>query len=60
MKTLEYTINRKVKGSKTFYFPTLNNKRFNSTNFARKYDAKNLVKELIKIYGIEKIIKLSL
>ena len=60
MKTLEYTINRKVKGSKTFYFPTLNNKRFNSTNFARKYDAKNLVKELIKIHGIKKIIKLSL
>ena len=60
MKTLEYTINRKVKGSKIFYFPTLNNKRFNSTNFARKYDAKNLVKELIKIHGIKKIIKLSL
>ena len=57
--TLKYTLNKKIKGSKVFYYPTLNGKRFNSINYARKYDAKGLVKKLIKLYGVEKLIKLS-
>jgi len=55
MTTFEYKIERKVKGSRTFYYPTKNGKRFTTTNFARKYDAKGLVKNCIKAYGIEKL-----
>jgi hypothetical protein len=55
MQNFEYIIERKVKGTRTFYFPTKNGKRFTKTNFARKYDAKGLVKNLINQYGVEKL-----
>ena len=56
MKTLNYTMNRIAKGSKTYFYPTLNGKRFNNTNYARKYDAKGLVKLLINTYGVDFIL----
>ena len=55
MTTFEYNIERKTKGTKTYFFPTKNGKRFTNTNFARKYDAKALVKNCIAKYGIEKL-----
>lgn len=59
METLNYTMNRKRKGTRTFYFATLNNKRFSKTNFARKYDAKGEVKFYIKKLGINKLIEMA-
>lgn len=55
MTTFEYTIVRLKKGTRTFYYPTVNGKRFNRTNFAREYDAKGLVRDCVKKYGVEKL-----
>jgi len=55
MTTFQYTIESVKKGTRTFYFPTVNGKRFSRTNFARKYDAKGLVNECVKKYGVEKL-----
>lgn len=51
-------INRKVKGSHTYFFPTINGKRISKVNWARKYDAKNLVQIFLKKYTKEEIIKM--
>lgn len=54
-ETVKFKMNRKVKGSRTLFFPTINGKRLNNTNYARKYDAENLVKAFLKHYGAEKL-----
>jgi hypothetical protein len=54
-QSISYTIGRKVKGSRTFFYPLINGKRLTRTNFARKYDARNLVKAALKDYGAEKL-----
>jgi len=59
MKNLNYKINRKIKGTKTFFFPTVNGKRLSRTNYARKYDAKGFVRVLINAWGVDKIIKFA-
>lgn len=59
MTTLNYKMNRKTKGTRTFFFPTVNGKRLSGTNYARKYDAKGFVRNLINKVGIEKIIELT-
>lgn len=59
MIALDYTMNRVRKGTRTFFYPTINGKRFTKTNFLRKYDAKQLVKSCIEKYGIDKLLKLS-
>lgn len=51
--TFEYKIERKVKGSRTFFYPTKNGKRFNKINYARKYDAEALVSKALEVYGAE-------
>lgn len=53
--TFEYKIERKVKGTRTFFYPTKNGKRFNNINYARKYDARGCVRNYIEHYGIEKL-----
>jgi hypothetical protein len=55
---MEYRIERKVKGSRTFYFPTVKGVRLSGINFARKYDAVNLVNHLVSKIGAEKILHL--
>jgi hypothetical protein len=55
---MQYQIERKVKGSRTFYFPTIKGVRLSGTNFARKYDAINLVNQLVSKIGAEKILQL--
>ena len=35
----DFQMQRKVKGSRTFFFGTINNMRISKINFARKYDA---------------------
>ena len=47
------TLNRT--GKRTLFYPTINGKRINKTNYARKYDAKNLIKSVFKNHSIEKI-----
>ena len=60
MTTFNYTIERKRKrkGTRTFFFPTKNGKRFTKTNFARKYDAERLVKDCVAKFGFEKLEKI--
>ena len=36
-----YKIARKIKGTRTLFYVTLNDQRISRTNFARKYDAVN-------------------
>jgi len=55
---MEYQINRKVKGSRTFFFPTVNGKRLSNTNFARKYDAVNLVNQIVAKYGVDRVLQI--
>lgn len=57
--TTTFTINRKVKGTRTLFFATFNGKRFNNTNFCRKWEAVGLAKAYIKHYGVEKLNELS-
>jgi hypothetical protein len=57
-ESIEYVMKRKIKGTRTFFYPVINNKRLNSTNYARKYNAKNLVVFLLKKYGAEQLYKI--
>lgn len=52
---MKYQMNRVHKGSRTLFYPTINGKRLNRINYARKYDAKNLVKAAVEKYGAEKL-----
>ena len=56
---MTYTMNRKQKGTRTFYFATINGKRLGRTNWARRYDAVNEVSRAIAHYGIEKLKELT-
>lgn len=42
-------------GKRTMYVPFINGKRLSSTKFARKYDAKNLIKLFVRQYGEDKL-----
>lgn len=53
--TIEFTMHRKIKGSRTLFYPTINGKRLTGTNFARKYNARNLVMAALKHYGSKKL-----
>jgi len=55
---MEFEMNRKRKGSRVLFFATKNGKRFNNINYARKYDAKNIVKNYIEFYGVDKLEKM--
>ena len=57
---MEYAIHRKLNrtGKRIVFYPTINNKRLNSTNYVRKYDARGLVKTAIAKYGVEKLEKM--
>ena len=54
---MDYEINRtkSKSGKRVMFYPTINGKRLSKTNFARKYDAKNLVKSAVAKYGAEKL-----
>lgn len=52
---MTYQMNRKTKGTRVFFYPTINGKRLNRTNYARKYDAEALVRKYIAHYGVEKL-----
>lgn len=56
--SIAFSYNRKVKGSRTLFFPTINGKRISNINYARKYDAKNLVTACLEKYGREKLIEI--
>lgn len=56
---LEYTVNRKKTGSRTFFYVTINSKRIGRTNFARKYDAINELEAVVRRIGKEKLISWS-
>lgn len=45
---MELIINKKKKGKTTYFFPTINGKRINSTLYIRKYDAEALGKSALK------------
>lgn len=47
-----YEINKSESGK---FYPTKNGKRFNGINYARRYDACGLVKQLVKNLGVEKL-----
>jgi len=57
-KKLESKIERKIKGTRTFFYPTVNGVRLNSTNYARKYDAVSVLKNFLKRYSEEKILEM--
>lgn len=54
---MEYTITRKLNktGKRFVYFPTINGKRLTRTNYARKYDARAVVRRAITLYGVDKL-----
>jgi len=58
---MEYTIVRKLNktGKRFVYYPTINGKRLTSTNWARKYDARAVVKRAIDKYGVDKLQELT-
>lgn len=58
---MEYTIVRKLNktGKRIVFYPTVNGKRLTNTNYARKYDARNLVQRAIDKYGVEKLQELT-
>ncbi len=58
---MEYTIVRKLNktGKRIVSYPTVNGKRLTNTNYARKYDARNLVQRAIDKYGVEKLQELT-
>lgn len=47
---IEYKIERKIKPSRVMFFATVNGRRINNINYARKYDAKNLIKSFSAKY----------
>lgn len=49
-----YKIARKIKGTRTFFFVTLNDVRISKTNFARKYDAVSQIR-LHKEWKLNKV-----
>lgn len=55
----DYRIERKVRGSRTLFYPTVNGKRINGTLFARKYDARNLLHSAVKVYGEDKLAEMT-
>ena len=46
-------------GRRTVYFPTVNGKRLTSTNFARKWEAERLLKEVVAKYGAERLLEMA-
>lgn len=57
-QSIEYTIERKKKGSRTFFIPKVNGIRLNSTNWARLYDARSLIKWFDGEYSDAKILEM--
>jgi len=57
---MEYTIHRipSKSGKRVLFYATINGKRLTKTNWARKYDARNVVKRAIEIYGEEKLMEM--
>ena len=49
---MEYQIEKTATGK---FYATKNGKRFTSVNFTRKWEAKNVVKQALKAYGVEKL-----
>ena len=50
-----FKVERKVKGSRTFFFVTINDRRIGKTNFARKYDAMAQLRRVADTYTAEKL-----
>jgi hypothetical protein len=55
MTTIQFEINRLTKGSHTYFFPTVNGKRISKVNWARKYDAQNLIKSFRQKFTTDQI-----
>jgi hypothetical protein len=51
----DYRIERKIKGTRVLFFPTVNGKRLTNTNFARKYDARGTLRNAITKYGEQRL-----
>ena len=58
---MNYEMNRvpSKSGKRAMFYPTINGKRITKTNYARKYDAKALVRAAIEKYGVEKLQEMS-
>lgn len=56
----DYRIERKIKGTRVFFFPTVNGKRLTRTNFARKYDARATLRSAVSKYGETRLRELTL
>lgn len=56
--SIAFTYNRKKKGSRTMFYPTINGKRVTNVNYARKYDAKGLVDKCLERYGRDKLLEI--
>lgn len=56
---MNYEINRTLNrtGKRTMFYPTINGKRINKTNYARKYDAQNLLKKVVRENSQEKLVE---
>lgn len=57
----EYRIERKLNrtGKRIMFYPTVNGRRLTRTNFARKYDARNTLKNAVARYGEQKLYELT-
>jgi hypothetical protein len=56
MSLNNFKIERKINGkTRVLFFVTYKDKRINNTNYARKYDAESLIKQVILKYGFEKL-----
>jgi len=46
-------------GKRTVYFATVNGKRLSTTNFARKWEAKRLLTDMVAKYGQERLLEMA-
>lgn len=59
MNTYEIHRTKSRSGRRFMYYPTVNGKRLSKTNFARKYDARGLLRRAVALYGEERLLEMS-
>lgn len=53
---IEYKVERKIKGTRVLFYATVNDRRINNINYARKYDARGLIRSFKEKYSETEII----
>jgi hypothetical protein len=59
MLTLEIHRKSSKNGKRTLYYPTINGKRLNRTNYAQKWEAKRLLRAVVEEYGEKALEKMT-